>query len=80
MKPPPTKIPVAFCSFCHKTFKPTRRWQLYCSNKCRQARHTEDFAASLVRDEARRLELEAQVESMEKTILDLQDQLKKALC
>ena len=76
LRPSPNKKhPILQCLYCHKEYYRTRKWQEYCSDKCRLSRFNRDREESRTRDQAERLRLEDLLERAEARIRLLEQQI-----
>lgn len=58
------KKPLADCKYCGGPFHKQRRWQLFCSDKCRLDQYNTDKQQSLLRDAQRLEEIERENERL----------------
>ena len=64
------KLPTRDCQHCHKTFQPTRNWQVYCCEKHRELGRQHNIALELQKTEDELYKLETENKTL-RGLLDL---------
>jgi hypothetical protein len=72
-------LPVKFCKHCGETFRQKRKWQDYCSNRCRITAFALLQQATAERDAKRRLELEDENLKLQKRVQELEAELARKI-
>lgn len=73
----PSPIPTATCKHCRQGFMPSRKWQLFCSDKCRLRFAVEEREKDQQRKDAMLEQLEAENKTLRAEVAALKLELER---